>query len=177
MSTNSFVLQSQRSISKQNLFRNSFNLVEQKSQKSKQGDLMKPRSQFSSCVNLLGQKISDKRKERMADFGANGPANALAASTIFDQLKNAQMMPTKAPSITSKSNNERSTHNLLKNSQSLQGLTDMNPQQAYELMHKMFKHDPEKLKLLIKETQHQQSTSSLLQVQPIVRQLSREKIA
>ena len=74
------------------------------------------------------------------------------ASTIFDQFKNAQTL-TKPPSICSKSNNERSTNNLLKNSQSLTGLNDMNPIQAHELLQKIYKHDPDKLKLLIRDVQ------------------------
>ena len=77
MSTNSFIIQSQRSISKQNLFRNSFNLLEQKSAKSKHGD-QKIHSEFSSCVNLMNPKNIDKSKGLV-----------MAASTIFDQFKNA----------------------------------------------------------------------------------------
>lgn len=90
-------------------------------------------------MNLINQKQVDKN---------NNKGMVMAASTIFDQFKNAQMHPTKPPSITSKSNNERSTNNLLKNSQSL---NEINPQQAHELLQKIYKHDPDKLKLLIHE--------------------------
>jgi hypothetical protein len=42
----------------------------------------------------------------------------------------------------------------LKNSQSL---NEINPQQAHELLQKIYRHDPDKLKLLIREAQLQQT--------------------
>ena len=122
-------------------------MLDQKSAKSKHGD-QKIHSEFSSCVNLINQKNIDKGMDK-------GKGLVMAASTIFDQFKNAQI-PTKPPSICSKSNNERSTNNLLKNSQSL---NEINPQQAHELLQKIYRHDPDKLKHLIREAQLQQTQS------------------
>ena len=77
--------------------------------------------------------MAPKNESRRKGSEIVGGGLHLAASTIFDQFKNAQTL-TKPPSITSKSNNERSTNNLLKNSQSLTGLNDINPMQAQELL-------------------------------------------
>lgn len=62
MSTNSIVLQSQHSISKLNYHRNSFNMLDQKSNRSRfGGHAPSPLShnKFPSCNNFLGHKTQN----------------------------------------------------------------------------------------------------------------------
>jgi hypothetical protein len=57
----------------------------------------------------------------------------MAQSNMFDQLKNA-LHPINPPSICLISNNEKSNHNLGKNSLKLTGLADDDASQTLELL-------------------------------------------